>query len=122
MKKKESPDRGEPMQGNNSLEGIIKDKPILSKRQKNVYELLRTGKHSVADITIKLGYADPRSYIRYLRDKGVLVKDEVVHKDDVAFKRYWIEEPAPQRSSTKSTANAMEQSNFLDVFPKQFNH
>lgn len=64
----------------------------LSKRQKKVYTLLLTGKHSVTDITIALGYGDPRSYIRDIREKGIVVNDDWVKKDEgVKFKRYWIE-------------------------------
>lgn len=69
-----------------------KDIVKLSKRQKKVYDLLLTGKHSVTDITIALGYGDPRSYIRDIREKGIVVNDDWVKKDEgVKFKRYWIE-------------------------------
>ncbi|MDI9605563.1 MAG: hypothetical protein QM305_09655 [Bacteroidota bacterium] len=67
-----------------------KDTPKLSKRQRKVYELLRTGKHSAADISIKLGYCDPRSHISILREKGITVLDEWVQPNDTRFKRYWI--------------------------------
>ncbi|MGI6048865.1 MAG: hypothetical protein ACOYEG_12820 [Petrimonas sp.] len=77
-------------QGVLSFEVQDKDKPKLSKRQKKVYDLLCTGKHSAADITIQLGFCDPRSYIREIRDKGVVVLDEWVEKEDVRFKRYWV--------------------------------
>ena len=61
-----------------------------SNRQRNVENLLKQCKHSVTDITIILGYSDPRSYIRTLRDKGVNVLDEWVQKEDIRYKLYWI--------------------------------
>lgn len=64
----------------------------LSSRQKNVFNLLCTGKHSVTDITIALGYSDPRSYVRDLKEKGVEIRDEWIDAGDgVRFKRFWIE-------------------------------
>lgn len=36
----------------------------LTKRQRAVYHLLKSGKYSAADISIHLGYADPRSLLR----------------------------------------------------------
>ena len=92
--KEEAPGRsGEPMQGQNiSLSKCeSKDRIKLSKRQKKVYDLLLTGKHSVTDITIALGYGDPRSYIRDIRDKGITVNDEWIEKGEVRYKVYWIE-------------------------------
>lgn len=74
-----------------SLNEQHKDTPKLSKRQKKVFELLLAGKHSAADITIRLGYCDPRSYIRELREKGIIVKDEWVQKEEVRYKLYWVE-------------------------------
>lgn len=76
-----------------SLTGQGKDTLKLSKRQRKVYNLLHTGKHSVADITIKLGYCDPRSHIAILRMKGVSICDEWVQLNDTRFKRYWIKTP-----------------------------
>lgn len=108
MKNEKSPDRSEPVQGG-VLGGHIKDNQKLSKRQKKVYDLLRTGKHSVTDITIKLGYSDPRGHIRNLKAKGINIKDEWIIKDDVRYKLYWI--PGP------------EQSNFVELFEKAYqNH
>ena len=92
--KEEAPGRsGEPMQGQNiSLSKCeSKDRIKLSKRQKKVYDLLLTGKHSVTDITIALGYGDPRSYIRDIRDKDITVNDEWIEKGEVRYKVYWIE-------------------------------
>lgn len=71
---------------------ISKDTAKLSKRQRKVAELLRSRKCSAADISVALHYSDPRSYIRELRDKGINVLDEWVSKDDVRYKRYWIED------------------------------
>lgn len=68
-----------------------KDKPKLSKRQRKVKELLSQRKCSAADISIQLGYSDPRSYVRELREKGIVVLDEWEEKADTRFKRYFIE-------------------------------
>lgn len=63
----------------------------LTRRQINVYSLLKSGKRSVTELTNTLGYSDVRSYIRYLRDKGVNVHDRWIEKQDIRFKIYWIE-------------------------------
>ena len=93
--KEEAPGRsGEPMQGQNFSLSVCeqgKDIKQLSKRQKKVFDLLCTGKHSVTDITIALGYGDPRSYIRDIREKGITVNDEWIEKGEVRYKVYWIE-------------------------------
>lgn len=92
---KESPTRQEP-QGEISFDEV-QDKDMnkiyncLSNRQKKVFELLCTGKHSVTDITIALGYGDPRSYVRDIREKGITVNDEWIEKGEVRYKVYWIE-------------------------------
>lgn len=83
--------RQEPMQGTISFDADTKDIVKLSKRQKKVYDLLLTGKHSVTDITIALGYGDPRSYVRDIREKGITVNDEWIEKGEVRYKVYWIE-------------------------------
>jgi|LSQX01.3.fsa_nt_gb hypothetical protein len=93
---KESPARQEPVQGEISFDEV-QDKDInkiyncLSSRQKKVFNLLCTGKHSVTDITIALGYGDPRSYVRDIREKGITVNDEWIEKGEVRYKVYWIE-------------------------------
>jgi len=97
MKQKENPTRQEPVQGEISFDqeqdkDMNKIYQTLSKRQKNVFDLLCTGKQSVADITIALGYGDPRSYIRDLREKSITVNDEWIDAGDgVRFKRFWID-------------------------------
>ena len=96
MNKKESPTRLEPMQGIISFEEVQgkdmnKIYNCLSNRQKKVFDLLCTGKQSVTDITIALGFGDPRSYIRDIRDKGITVNDEWIEKGEVRYKVYWIE-------------------------------
>lgn len=63
----------------------------LSRREQIVCNELKKGKRSVTQLTIILGYCDPRSYIRTLRNKGVVILDEWIKKDDTRFKRYWIE-------------------------------
>ena len=63
----------------------------LSTRLQNVCNELKKGKRSVTELTIILGYSDPRSYVKRLRDKGIFVLDEWIKKDDIRYKRYWIE-------------------------------
>lgn len=94
MKKEKRPAMPEQNQGDVSLRGQDKDTPKLSKRQSKVCDLLLTGKYSATDITIILGYCDPRSYISILRHKGIAVCDEWVEKKDTRFKKYWISELA----------------------------
>ena len=92
--KKESPATSGNVRDSNNLYPLRddhKDTPKLSNRQKKVYTLLKSGKLSAADITVKLGFCDPRSYVKILRDKGIVVRDEWIKKDDVRYKRYWIE-------------------------------
>ena len=96
MKQKESPTRQEPMQGIISFDEVQgkdmnKIYNCLSNRQKKVFDLLCTGKQSVTDITIALGYGDPRSYVRDIREKGITVNDEWIEKGEVRYKVYWIE-------------------------------
>ena len=95
MNKKESPTRLEPMQGIISFEEVQgkdmnKIYNCLSNRQKKVFDLLCTGRQSVTDITIALGYGDPRSYIRDIREKGIVVNDQWIEKPDIRYKVYWI--------------------------------
>ena len=97
MNQRKSPARQQPVQGVISFEQE-EDKDMnkiynsLSNRQKKVFDLLCTGKQSVTDITIALGYADPRSYVRDLKSKGVIIHDEWIDAGDgVRFKRHWIE-------------------------------
>ncbi len=89
-KKEKRPEVANQQQSDISLVEQHKDTPKLSKRQRKVYDLLCTGKYSVTEITIKLGYCDPRSYISILREKGIVVCDEWVQPNDTRFKRYWI--------------------------------
>lgn len=63
----------------------------LTRRQINVYNLLKSGKRSVTELTNELGYSDVRSYIRYLRDKGINVHDRWIEKQDIRFKIYWCD-------------------------------
>lgn len=63
----------------------------LSDREQNVCNELLKGKRSASQLTIILGYCDPRSYIRNLRDKGIIVLDEWIKKDDTRYKQYWVE-------------------------------
>lgn len=94
-----------------------KDRIKLSKRQKKVYDLLLTGKYSVTDITIKLGYADPRSYVRTLRDKGITINDQWVEKQNVRYKLYYI---TPQKTNIQDiqTVGEIIQSDFKNLFER----
>jgi len=94
-----------------------KDIVKLSKRQKKVFELLLTGKYSVTDITIALGYGDPRSYIRDIREKGITVNDEWVEKQDVRYKLYYI---TPQKTNIQDiqTVGEIIQSDFKNLFER----
>lgn len=122
--KKESPDRlREPMQGLKNFHFPLceQDKVTqhLSKRQKKVFDLLLTGKQSAADITIQLGYSDPRSYVRELREKGINVQDEWLQREDVRFKRYWINEtPLKSKVNNIHTVGEVMQSSFRDLFER----
>ena len=95
----------------------------LSKRQKKVFDLLCTGKHSVTDITIALGYGDPRSYIRDIRDKDITVNDEWKENGDVRYKVYWIDRvtPEPQHANIENiqTVGEVIQANFMDLFERR---
>lgn len=86
------PTGSEPKRGERSLyvSETNKDNINLSTRQRKVLNLLMRGKYSAADITIALGYCDPRSYIKTLRDKGFTILDEWIETEDTRYKKYWI--------------------------------
>ena len=93
----------------------------LSNRQKRVHDFLLTGKYSAADITIALGYCDPRSYIRDLKDKGVIIQDEWIDAGDgVRFKRHWIanEHLHSNIPGIRAVGEVM-QTNFKNLFEKR---
>lgn len=122
--KEEAPGRsGEPMQGQNFSLSVCeqgKDIKQLSKRQKKVFDLLCTGKHSVTDITIALGYGDPRSYVRDIRDKGITVNDEWIEKGEVRYKVYWIDRvtPVPLTNENIQTVGEIIQKDFRNLFAR----
>lgn len=91
-----------------------KDIKQLSKRQKKVFNLLLSGKHSVTDITVKTGYSDPRSYIRDLREKGITIYDQWVKKGDARYKIYWV----PQKTNLRDihTVGEVLQTHFKNLF------
>lgn len=82
-----------------------------------MYDLLCTGKYSVTDITIKLGYSDPRSYIRNLRNKGIALNDEWIDKGEVRYKVYWIAPLKPTVNKAQPIGESIQQ-NFKDLFSK----
>lgn len=98
-----------------------KDRIKLSKRQKKVYDLLLTGKYSVTDITIKLGYADPRSYVKTLRDKGITINDQWEEKQNVRYKLYYI---TSQKTNIQDiqTVGEVIQSDFKNLFQRRYDH
>ncbi|OJV76760.1 MAG: hypothetical protein BGO34_16925 [Bacteroidia bacterium 44-10] len=105
----QSPDRSEPIQGDIILKRQGKDSTSLSKRQRKVYDILRTGKYSATDITIALGYCDPRSYIRDLREKGITVLDEWVENEETKYKRYFIPaEITDPKSNPRGSLQALD--------------
>ncbi|MGJ7025177.1 hypothetical protein [Petrimonas sulfuriphila] len=122
--KEEAPGRsGEPMQGQNFSLSVCeqgKDIKQLSKRQKKVFDLLCTGKHSVTDITIALGYGDPRSYIRDIREKGIVVNDRWKENGDVRYKVYWIDRvtPVPLTNENIQTVGDVIQRDFKNLFER----
>lgn len=98
-----------------------KDIVKLSKRQKKVYDLLCTGKHSVTDITIALGYGDPRSYIRALREKDIFVFDEWVENTDTRYKVYWITITQPKTNIPGvHSVGEVIQSDFKNLFKANY--
>ena len=100
-----------------------KDIKQLSKRQRKVFDLLLSGKHTVTQMTIKTGYSDIRSYIKEIRDKNIPVQDEWVQKDDIRYKRYWIpaEPPHTDIENVKSVGEVIKE-NFVDLFERRGNH
>jgi hypothetical protein len=96
--KKHSPERLETLRSSNTdcyLCGDIDYEvtKLLSNRQKKIYDLLMAGKHTVTQMTFETGFADPRSYIRELRNRGIIVHDEWISKNGTHYKRYWIKKP-----------------------------
>ena len=95
----------------------------LSNRQKKVFDLLCTGRQSVTDITIALGYGDPRSYIRDIRAKDIVVNDRWVVNGDVRYKVYWLGQitPEPQHTHIENiqTVGEVIQANFMDLFERR---
>ena len=86
------PEGSRPERGEKSLYFVETDKdiPKISNRQRNVLNLLRQGRYSATDITIALGFCDPRSYIKALRDKGFNIMDEWIENEDTRYKKYWL--------------------------------
>jgi hypothetical protein len=93
-----------------------KDIKQLSERQKKVFNLLLSGKHSVTDITVKTGYSDPRSYIRDLREKGITIYDQWVKKGDARYKIYWV--PLKTNLRDIHTVGEVLQTHFKNLFER----
>ncbi len=74
-------------------ENFCKDRGKFPVIQAWVYELFcRGGKYSVADISKALGLSDPRGHIKYLRGKGINIKDEWRNgAHGGKYKVYWLE-------------------------------
>lgn len=65
----------------------------ITNRQRAILNILACGgRYSVADLTIKTGYCDVRSYIKILRDKGFDILDNWITADNgkVRFKVYYL--------------------------------
>lgn len=128
--KEEAPGRLEPSQGQNDLSTCVcggkYTKCIcknLSKREKNVYELLRSGKHTVRQIMLKTGYSDPRHYVRTLKQKGIPIQSEWIHSaTDSKHKRYWLGQitPEPQHTHIENiqTVGEIIQRDFKNLFER----
>lgn len=93
-------------------------KDRFSARQRKVIDLLLFRKCSAADISIELGYSDPRSHIARIIEKGVNVQSEWVHKNDVRYKTYWIEpkqeSPVATEATQQNSANLFERRHDYD--------
>ena len=125
--KEESPELREQLRSSNFVQiskcERSKDIKQLSKRQRKVFDLLLSGKHTVTQMTIKTGYSDIRSYIKEIRDKNIPVQDEWVQKDDIRFKRYWIPaEPPHSNIESVNTVGEVIKENFVDLFERRGNH
>lgn len=92
----------------------------LTTRQQKVVNLLLSRKCSAADISIELGYSDPRSYFKRLIDKGIDVQSVWVDKPDNRYKVYWIEEPKKTPCNTEGvkTVGEIIQSDFKNLFER----
>jgi hypothetical protein len=97
----------------------------LTARQKNIYNLLCFRKCSAADISIELGYSDPRSHVARIIQKGIQVQSAWVNKSDTRYKIYWIEpDPAIHPNSLKVNKEdeVINEPHFKDLFDTRFNH
>ena len=68
-----------------------KDTAKLTKKQISAIQLLKSGKYSAAEISVKLFCSSGRDVVRNLRDKGVEVKDEWREGEKCRYKVYFIE-------------------------------
>lgn len=61
-------------------------------KQTRAILLLSDGyKHTAMELSFRCNIGDPRSVIRDIRKRGIVVRDEWVNDDGSRFKRYWIE-------------------------------
>lgn len=66
----------------------------LTERRNTIYALLEKGRYSASELTILTGFCDPRSYIRYLRKKGIKILDEWnTSAKGSRYKVYYIPQP-----------------------------
>lgn len=67
-------------------------RPRSSKQARLAQYLMGGGRYSVGDIMNALHIGDPRSVIRDLRERGIVVNDEWYPTGDGGrYKRYWID-------------------------------
>lgn len=69
----------------------------LKKQEYIVFSVLISGgQWATYNVAESLNIPDPRSVIRYLRKKGLNVRDRWVRERGMRFKRYWLEKDEVQ--------------------------
>lgn len=127
MKNEKSPAGLESKRGNISYGGQDEDMKnifnTLTFRQKKVVNLLLSRKCSAADISIALGYSDPRSHVARIVRKGIKIQSAWVVEPDTRYKIYWIEETSSRSTipGVKTVGEVME-ANFKHLFTEKPKH